>query len=77
MESNIELEKRLRVEQQMADFEKSMPEATKHERKMIRAALTIFEGTLEFVPNEKPKHDNAKHTNLDLFTLLQGVERII
>lgn len=77
MESTTELQNRLRVEQQMADLEKSMPDTTKHERKMIRAALTIFEGTLEFVPDEKPKHDNAKHTNLDLFALLQGVERIV
>jgi hypothetical protein len=68
----------LSLERQMADLERSIPQTTKHERRMIRAALDIFSGTLEFVP---PDPKNTTHEqrefNTGLFDQLKGMERII
>lgn len=70
----------LKVERQMQDFEKSMPGSTKHERKILKRALEIFGGTLEWVPDDK-KHENTTHEqpelNTRLFADLTRVERII
>jgi hypothetical protein len=67
------------LEQQMADLERSMPDTTKHERRMIRAALDIFSGTLEFVPPDPKNTTNAERPQLNTGLLfdLKGVERII
>ena len=66
------------LERQMAELERSIPQTTKHERRMIRAALEIFSGTLEFVP---PDSKNTTHEqrefNTGLFDQLKGVERIL
>jgi hypothetical protein len=69
----------LKIERQMADLERSMPETTKHERRMIRAALDIFSGTLEFVPPDPKNTTNAEPPKLNTGLLfdLKGVERII
>ena len=70
----------LNVERQMADLEKSIPDTTKHERRMIRAALEIFSGTLEFVPADPTKNTtNAEPPQLNTGLLfdLKSVERII
>ena len=70
----------LNLERQMADLERSMPGTTKHERRMIRAALDIFGGTLEFVPPDPTKNTtNAEPPKLNTGLLfdLKGVERII
>ena len=69
----------LNLERQMSDLEKSIPDTTKHERRMIRAALEIFTGTLEFVPPDPTKNTtNAEpQLNTGLLFELKGVERII
>ena len=69
----------LNLERQMADLEKSIPDTTKHERRMIRAALEIFTGTLEFVPPDPKNTTNAELPKLNTGLLfdLKGVERII
>ena len=69
----------LNIERQMADLEKSIPDTTKHERRMIRAALQIFTGTLEFVPPDPKNTTNAEPPQLNTGLLfdLKGVERII
>jgi hypothetical protein len=69
----------LNLERQMADLERSMPDTTKHERRMIRAALDIFNGTLEFVPPDPKNTTNAERPQLNTGLLfdLKGVERII
>ena len=70
----------LNLERQMADLEKSIPDTTKHERRMIRAALDIFSGTLEFVPPDPTKNTtNAEPPKLNTGLLfdLHAVERII
>ena len=70
----------LNLERQMADLERSMPGTTKHERRMIRRALEIFSGNLEFVPPDPTKNTtNAAHPQLNTGLLfdLKGVERII
>jgi hypothetical protein len=69
----------LNLERQMADLERSMPDTTKHERRMIRAALEIFSGTLEFVPPDPKNTTNAEPPRLNTGLLfdLKGVERII
>jgi hypothetical protein len=63
----------------MADLERSMPDTTKHERRMIRAALDIFSGTLEFVPPDPKNTTNAERSQLNTGLLfdLKSVERII
>jgi hypothetical protein len=68
-----------KIENQMADLERSMPDTTKHERRMIRAALEIFTGTLEFVPPDPKNTTNAEPPKLNTGLLfdLKGVERII
>jgi hypothetical protein len=68
-----------KINQQMADLERSMPETTKYERRMIRAALDIFSGTLEFVPPDPKNTTNAEPPKLNTGLLfdLKGVERII
>lgn len=66
------------LDRQMADLERSIPQATKHERRMIRAALEIFSGTLEFVPPDPKNTTNEQREfNIGLFDQLKGVERII
>ncbi len=67
------------LERQMADLERSMPDTTKHERRIIRAALDIFSGTLEFVPPDPKNTTNAERPQLNTGLLfdLKGVERII
>lgn len=70
----------LNLERQMADLERSMPETTKYERRMIRAALNIFSGTLEFVPPDPTKNTtNAELPKLNTGLLfdLKSMERII
>jgi hypothetical protein len=69
----------LNFERQMADLERSIPQTTKHERRMIRAALDIFSGTLEFVPPDPKNTTNAEPLRLNTGLLfdLKGVERII
>lgn len=70
----------LNIDRQMADLEKSIPDATKHERRMIRAALGLFSGTLEFVPPDPTKNtSNAEPPKLNTGLLfdLKSVERII
>jgi hypothetical protein len=69
----------LSLERQMADLERSIPQTTKHERRMIRAALEIFSGTLEFVPPDPKNTTNAERPQLNTGLLfdLKGVERII
>lgn len=70
----------LNVDRQMADLEKSIPDTTKHERRLIRAALELFSGTLEFVPSDPTKNTtNAEPPKLNTGLLfdLQRVERII
>lgn len=69
----------LNVERQMADLEKSIPDTTKHERRMIRRALEIFSGTLEFVPPDPKNTTNAELSKLNTGLLfdLKSVERII
>lgn len=70
----------LNVERQMADLEQSMPNTTKHERRMIRRALEIFSGNLEFLPPDPTKNTtNAEPPKLNTGLLfdLKGVERII
>jgi hypothetical protein len=68
-----------KINQQMADLERSMPDTTKHERRMIRAALDIFSGTLEFVPPDPTKNTTheQREFNTGLFDQLKGVERIL
>jgi hypothetical protein len=67
------------LERQMADLEKSIDGLTKHERKMIRAALEIFSGTLEFVPPDPKNTTNAEPPKLNTGLLfdLKSVERIL
>ena len=67
------------LERQMADLERSMPDTTKHERRIIRAALEIFSGTLEFVPPDPKNTTNAEQPelNIGLLSQLKGVERIL
>ena len=70
----------LNVERQMADLEQSMPNTTKHERKIIRRALELFSGTLEFLPPDPTKNTtNAAQPQLNTGLLfdLKSVERII
>ena len=70
----------LNVERQMADLEQSMSNTTKHERRMIRRALEIFSGNLEFLPPDPTKNTtNAAQPQLNTGLLfdLKGVERII
>lgn len=70
----------LNVERQMADLEQSMPNTTKHERKIIRRALEIFSGNLEFLPPDPTKNTtNAASPKLNTGLLfdLKSVERII
>lgn len=70
----------LNVERQMADLEQSMPNTTKHERRMIRRALEIFSGNLEFLPPHPTKNTtNAELPKLNTGLLfdLKSVERII
>ena len=70
----------LNLERQMADLDQSMPDTTKHERRMIRAALELFSGTLEFLPPDPTKNTtNAAQPQLNTGLLfdLKGVERII
>ena len=69
----------LNIDRQVVDFEKSFANTTKHERKIIRAALEIFSGTLEFVPSDKPNTTNAEQLQLNTGLLfdLKSVERII
>lgn len=70
----------LNIDRQMADLERSIPETTKHERRMIRRALEIFSGNLEFLPPDPTKNTtNAAYPQLNTGLLfdLQGVERII
>ena len=70
----------LNLERQMTDLERSMPETTKYERRMIRAALDIFSGTLEFLPPDPTKNTtNAAQPQLNTGLLfdLKSVERII
>lgn len=70
----------LNVERQMADLEQSLPNTTKHERRMIRRALEIFSGNLEFLPPDPTKNTtNAAQPQLNTGLLfdLKGVERII
>jgi hypothetical protein len=70
----------LRIDRQMADFERSMPGSTKHERKILKRALEIFGGTLEMVPDDISKqnttHDQPE-LNTRLFADLARVERIL
>lgn len=75
----IEKSAQLNIDRQVADFEKSFSDTTKHERKIIRAALEIFSGTLEFVPSDKPNTTNAEQPQLNTGLLfdLKSVERII
>jgi hypothetical protein len=57
-----------------------MPETTKYERRMIRAALEIFSGALEFVPPDPTKNTtNAEPPKLNTGLLfdLKSMERII
>lgn len=70
----------LKLNQQMADLERSIPETTKHERKIIRAALEIFSGNLEFLPPDPTKNTTnaaSPQLNTGLLFDLKGVERII
>jgi hypothetical protein len=69
----------LNIDRQMVDFEKSFTNTTKHERKIIRRALELFIGTIEFVPPENPNTTNAEQPQLNTGLLfdLQSVERII
>jgi hypothetical protein len=69
----------LNLERQMADLERSMPETTKYERRMIRAALDIFSGTLEFLPQDPKNTTNAEPPKLNTGLLfdLKSVERIL
>lgn len=70
----------LNLERQMSDLEKSIPDTTKHQRRMIRAALDIFSGTLEFVPPDPTKNTtNAEPPKLNTGLLfdLKSVERIL
>lgn len=70
----------LNVERQMADLEQSMPDTTKHERRMIRRALELFSGNLEFLPPDPTKNTtNAAQQQLNTGLLfdLKSVERII
>jgi hypothetical protein len=68
----------LNIERQMADLEKSIDGLTKHERKMIRAALDLFSGTLEFIsPAIKNTTHDQPELNIGLLSELKGVERII
>lgn len=68
----------LNIDRQVVDFEKSFANTTKHERKIIRAALEIFSGTLEFVPPNKPNTTNEQpQLNTGLLFDLKSVERII
>jgi hypothetical protein len=68
-----------KIESQMADLEKSIDGLTKHERRMIRAALDIFSGTLEFVPPDPKNTTNAERPQLNTGLLfdLKSVERIL
>ena len=68
-----------KINQQMADLERSIPQTTKHERRIIRAALEIFSGTLEFVPPDPKNTTNAERPQLNTGLLfdLARVERII
>jgi hypothetical protein len=62
----------------MADLEKSIDGLTKHERKMIRAALDLFSGTLEFTPPAiKNTTYDQPELNIGLLSQLKGVERIL
>ena len=70
----------LKVDRQMQDFEKSMPGSTKHEHKILKRALEIFGGTLEWVPDDNAL-ENTTHEqpelNTRLFADLARVERIL
>lgn len=70
----------LKVDLQMQDFEKSMPGSTKYERKILKRALEIFGGTLEWVPDDTTSEnttDEQPELNTRLFADLTRVERII